>query len=71
MADFTAAAATHERAVMGATHDNKTKAWGRWEKYCQSFGYSDFYMDGLGKQEKILMLGAVAMAVIGAESIKI
>jgi hypothetical protein len=33
------------------------------EKYCQSVGCSDFYMDGLRKQEKILMLKAFAMAV--------
>jgi hypothetical protein len=32
MADFTAAAATREQAVMGATHNNKARAWGRWEK---------------------------------------
>jgi hypothetical protein len=63
MADFTAAAATYERVVTGATHDDKAKAWGRWEKYCQSVGCSDFYMEGLGKQEKMLMFGAFAMAV--------
>jgi hypothetical protein len=61
IADFTAVAITHERAVMGATHDDKARAWGRQEKYCQSIRCSNFYMDGLGKQEKILMLGAFAM----------
>jgi hypothetical protein len=61
IADFTAAAITHERAVMGATHDDKARAWGRQEKYCQSIRCSNFYMDGLRKQEKILMLGAFAM----------
>jgi hypothetical protein len=49
MADSTTAVATHERAGMGATHNNKVRAWGRWEKYCQSIGCSNFYMDGLGK----------------------
>jgi hypothetical protein len=63
MADFTAAVATHERAVTGATHNNRARAWGRWEIYCQSVGCSNFYMDGLSKQEKILMLRAFVMAV--------
>ncbi len=46
-----------------AAHNNKARAWGRWEKYCRSIGCSNFYMDGLGTQEKILKLGAFAMAV--------
>jgi hypothetical protein len=53
-ADFTAAVATRERAVTGATQDNKARAWGRLEKYCQSIGCSNFYMDRLGNQEKWL-----------------
>jgi hypothetical protein len=63
MADFTAAATTCKRAVMGAAHNDKVRVWGRWEKYCQSIRCSNFYMDGLRKQEKILMLGTFAMAV--------
>jgi hypothetical protein len=31
MAYFTAAATTHERAVIGATYNNKARALGRWE----------------------------------------
>jgi hypothetical protein len=68
MADFTAAAATRQRAVMGATHDDKARAWGRREKYCQSIRCSDFYMDGLQKQEKIIMLGAFAAVRSGGFS---
>jgi hypothetical protein len=63
MADFTTAATMHERALTGATHNDKARAWGRWEKYCQSIGCSNFYMDGLGKQETILMLEAFVMIV--------
>jgi hypothetical protein len=63
IADFPAAATTCERTVMGVTHDNEARAWGRWEKYCQSNGCSNFYMDGLRKQDTILMLGVFAMAV--------
>jgi hypothetical protein len=63
MADFTAAATTREGAVTGTTRNNKARAWGRWEKNWQSIGYSNFYIDGLGKQEKNLMPRAFAMAV--------
>ncbi len=56
MAHFTAAAATCERAATGASHKDKARACGRWGKYCQSAGCSNFYMGGLGKQEKIWLL---------------
>jgi hypothetical protein len=34
LADFTAVALTCEQAVTGGTHNNQSRAWGKWEKYC-------------------------------------
>ncbi len=65
MADLTAAAAAHERAIMGATHNDAAQAWGRWTKYCLSIGCNSFYLDGLSRQEQILILGAFGMALRG------
>ena len=63
MADLTAAALAHERAVTGGTHDSEFRSWKRWEKYCASVGCTDLFMDRLSRQERILMLGAFGMAV--------
>jgi hypothetical protein len=63
MADFHAAATACKHAIVRATHDNRAQAWRRWEQYCKSVGCNYIYMDGLTRQEQILMLGAFAMAV--------
>jgi hypothetical protein len=63
LADFAAAALTRERAVTEGTHDDKSRAWARWEEYCLSIECQDIFMDSLNKQERILLLGAFAMAV--------
>ncbi len=63
MADLAAVAAAHKRAITGATHDNAAQAWRRWTKNCSSIGYDDFYLNGLGRQEQILILGAFGMAL--------
>jgi hypothetical protein len=39
------------------------EAWGRWEQYCKSVGCNGFYLDRLSQKERILMLGAFALAV--------
>ncbi len=67
MADLAAAAAAHERAITGVTHDNAARAWGRWTKYCSSIRCDDFYLDGLGRQEQILILRAFGMALRGGQ----
>jgi hypothetical protein len=62
MADLHAAAAARERAITGASQDNGAQAWRRWEQYCKSVGCDNFYLDRPTQQERILMLGAFAMA---------
>jgi len=49
-ADFAAAALTRERAVMGGTHDDESRAWDRWKEYCLSIGCQDIFIDSLSKQ---------------------
>ncbi len=63
VADLHAAAATRERTITGASQDNGAQAWGRWEQYCKSVGCDYLFLDRLTQQERILMLGAFAMAV--------
>ncbi len=63
LADLTAAAITHERGVTGGTHNGKTWAWSRWTKYCKSVRCTDFFMDQLTRNERIIMLWAFAMAI--------
>ncbi len=36
MADLSAVAASHERAITGATHNDGTQAWKWWHQYCKS-----------------------------------
>jgi hypothetical protein len=60
---FASAVLTHEHAVTGGTHDNKSHAWARWVEYCLSVGCQDIFTDSLSKQEQILLLGAFAKAV--------
>ena len=63
LADFTAAAITHERGVRGGTHNDESRSWWCWREYCLFVGCTDFYLDSLSKQGQILMLWAFAMAV--------
>ena len=41
-----------KQAVRGGTHDNKSCAWARWDKYCLSAGCRDIFMNSLSKQER-------------------
>ena len=52
-----------ERAVREGIHDNKSCAWTRWKEYCLSVGCQVIFMNSLSNQERILLLGAFAMAV--------
>jgi hypothetical protein len=54
---------TSNLAVTGGTHDNKYRAYARWEEYFLSIWCRDIFMDSLSKQEHILLLGFFAMAV--------
>ncbi len=55
MADLLTAAASHERAVTGATHDDGDYAWRQWKQWCESVG--------LELIEQNLLLGAFAVAL--------
>ena len=63
MADLLAAAASRERAITGASHDDGARSWERWQKWCQSVGCNDLYLDQFSQLERNLLLGAFAMAV--------
>ena len=63
LADLLAAAASRERAITGASHDNGARSWERWQKWCQSVGCNDLYLDQFSQLERNLLLGAFAMAV--------
>jgi hypothetical protein len=61
--DLLAAAASRERAITGASHDDGARSWGRWQKWCESVGCDDLYLDQCSQFEQNLLLGAFAMAV--------
>ena len=63
MADLLTAAASRERAVTGATHDDGDRAWRRWQQWCESVGLTDFYLDQFSQTERNLLLGAFAVAL--------
>jgi hypothetical protein len=65
MADLLAAAASRERAITGASHDDGAHAWGRWQQWCwcESVGCNETYLDGFNQVEQNLLLGAFSMAV--------
>jgi hypothetical protein len=63
MADLSAAAASREQAITGATHNKGTWAWNRWQQYCKSVGCDDPYLNSFSQIKQNLMLGAFAMTV--------
>ncbi len=63
MADHIAAAAAHEQAITGASHDNRARAWERWRRYCESIGCKDPFFDRFSQIKQNLMFGAFTMAV--------
>jgi hypothetical protein len=63
MADLSAVAASRERAITGATHNNGTQAWKWWQQYCKSVRCDNPYLDRFSQIKQNLMLGAFAMAV--------
>jgi len=63
LVDLLAAAAPHERAITGASHDNGARSWGRWQKWCKSVRCNDLYLNQFSQIEQNLLFGAFAMAV--------
>ncbi len=63
LADITSATLAREKAVTGGTHDDESRAWRRWSEYCASIGLHDTYMDDLNKQDRVIVVGAFAMAL--------
>jgi len=61
--DLLAAAASREQAITGASHDDGARSWGRWQKWCESVGCDDLYLDKFSQIKQNLLLGALAMAV--------
>jgi hypothetical protein len=61
--DLLAAAASHEPAIMGASHDDGAQAWERWQQYCKSVGCNVPYLNKFSQFEQNLMFGAFSMAV--------
>ena len=65
MADLAAAEVAREGAVTGKTHEDQARAWGRWEKWCDSVGLiDDVFLDDIdNKGQRIRLVGAFAMAM--------
>jgi hypothetical protein len=63
LVDLLAAAASRERAITEASHDDGARSWGRWQKWCKSIGCNDLYLDQFSQIKQNLLLGAFAMAV--------
>jgi hypothetical protein len=63
MADLLAAAVAREQAIMGASHNDRARAWERWRRYCKSIGCNDPFLDRFSQIERNLMFGAFAMAI--------
>ena len=63
LVDLLAAAASRERAITGASHDDGARCWGRWQKWCKSIGCDNLYLDQFRQIKRNLLLGAIAMAV--------
>ena len=69
MADFTAAATTRERAVIGATHNNKARALGRWENIASPSDAATFTWMDLEIRRIILMLHGYKIRMILRETL--
>jgi hypothetical protein len=70
MADFTAAATTRERAVIGATaHNNKARALGRWENIASPMDAATFPWMDSEIRRIILMLHGYKIRMILREMI--
>ncbi len=64
MADLAAATVATEARVGGGTHENNTRAWSCYTKYCDSIGLDgNYFLDGMPQQHRIAIMGAFAMAI--------
>ncbi len=64
MADLAAATVAAEARVGRGTHENNTRAWSCYIKYCNSIGLDgNYFLDGMPQQHRIVIMGAFAMAI--------
>ena len=64
MADLASATAARQTAVGGNTLDNKTWAWNRYSKYCQSIRLGDnLFLKDMSRTHRIEIIEGLAMAV--------
>ncbi len=63
MADLAAVEAARQGAVQGSTYENQAWAWQRWNKYCESIGLTDVYLDNFLRNQRIKLMGAFAVAM--------
>ncbi len=64
MADLAAATVAAEAEVGGGTHENDTRAWSCYTKYCSSIGLDEnYFLNGMPRQHRIAIMGAFAVAI--------
>ncbi len=64
MADLAAALAARETAVDQKAHKNEARAWDRYTKWCEQCRLgNNLFLDGLSRQHKIKIMGALAVAI--------
>ena len=64
VADLSASALAHERAVQGGAHANQDLSWQQLIKYCHSIGLdSDIFLNRFEREHQIKIIGAFSVSM--------